>query len=95
VRQFHLVRWIVELPKNYADPSYCIVVGDLGKQNPDQGVPIQGDHCLLQLWRQIPEIWQGRDGSELPPLDQLRLLLVRLAQNWAHYPVFDWQPDVP
>ena len=58
-------------------------------------LPIQGDRRLLQLWRLIPQTRQGRNGSELSPLDQLRFLLVRLAENWARYRVFDWQPDVP
>ena len=28
-------------------------------------------------------------------MDQLSLLLVRLAENWDCFQVFDWQPDVP
>jgi hypothetical protein len=58
-------------------------------------LPIQGDRRLVELWRQIPETRQGRKGSELSPLDQLRFLLVRLAQHWSRYRLFDWQPDVP
>ena len=37
----------------------------------------------------------GRVGSEYTSLDQLRYLLISLADNWAHFRVFDWQPDVP
>uniref|UniRef100_A0A7C4PHR8 Uncharacterized protein n=1 Tax=Anaerolinea thermolimosa TaxID=229919 RepID=A0A7C4PHR8_9CHLR len=58
-------------------------------------LPIQGDHRLLQLWRQIPVARQGRNGFELSPLDQLRHLLVRLAENWARYRLSDWQPNAP
>jgi hypothetical protein len=58
-------------------------------------LPMEGDHRLVELWRQIPESRQGRNGSGLSPLDQLRYLLVYLSENWARYRVFDWQRDVP
>jgi len=35
-----------------------------------------------------------QNGSECSPLDQLRFLLVRLAENWARYRVFDWDKKV-
>jgi hypothetical protein len=28
-------------------------------------------------------------------VDQLRRLLIRLSENWHHYRIFDWQPEVP
>ena len=28
-------------------------------------------------------------------MDELRLLLIRLSENWPRYQVFDWQPEVP
>jgi len=49
---------------------------------------------LLDLWKQVPERRTGRDG-ELSPLDQLRLLLIRLSEHWNSYRLFDWQTDVP
>jgi transposase-like protein len=96
VCQFHLRRWVgrtLHELKQTIPPEWLWVIEEtkiLIKE-----LPIQGDRRLLQLWRQIPETRQGRNGSELSPLDQLRFLLVRLAQNWARYRVFDWQPDVP
>jgi hypothetical protein len=58
-------------------------------------LPIEGEKRLIQFWRQIPENRAGREQKALTPLDQLRFLLVRLAQNWTRFRVFDWQPDVP
>ena len=29
------------------------------------------------------------------PLDQLRYLIIRLAENWRRYRVFDWDKEVP
>ena len=96
VCQFHLRRWVGrtfhELKKTIP-PEWLWVIEET--KTLIKELPIQGDRRLLQLWRQIPETRQGRNGSELSPLDQLRFLLARLAKNWARYRVFDWQPDVP
>jgi transposase-like protein len=96
VCQFHLRRWVGRLLhelKQTVPAEWVWVVEET--QTMVKELPIQGDRRLLQLWRQIPATRQGRNGSELSPLDQLRFLLVRLAENWARYRVFDWQPDVP
>jgi hypothetical protein len=58
-------------------------------------LPSQGDRRLLQLLCRVPEMRRGRNGSENSPLDQLRYLLVRLPENWAHYRVFVWHLDMP
>jgi len=58
-------------------------------------LPLEGDKRLVALSRQLPPSRMGRVGSEYTSLDQLRYLLIRLADNWAHFRVFDWQPDVP
>jgi transposase-like protein len=96
VCQFHLRRWVgraLHELKQTVPAEWIWVVEET--QTLVKELPIEGDHRLVQLWRQIPVTRQGRNGSDLSPLDQLRFLLVRLAENWARYRVFDWQPDVP
>jgi transposase-like protein len=94
--QFHLRRWVGAalhvLKKNV--PGEFIWIID-ATNTIIKELPLHGDRRLLQLWRQVPETRRGRNGSEYSPLDQLRYILVRLAENWARYRVFDWQPDVP
>ena len=94
--QFHLRRWVgkvLHVLKETVPAEWQWVV-DEPKARVKQ-LPLHGNRRLLELWCQIPVTRQGRSGSELSPLDQLRNLLVRLAEHWAHYRVFDWQPDVP
>jgi transposase-like protein len=96
VCQFHLRRWVgkaLHELKESVPAEWLWVVEEIKTLVSE--LPLQGDRKLLHLWRQIPETRQGRNGSELSPLDQLRYLLVRLAENWARYRVFDWQGDVP
>ena len=96
VCQFHLRRWVGRTLHELKEtvPAEWVGVVEEAKAIVKE-LPIQGDRRLLALWRQIPETRQGRNGSEFSPLDQLRYLLVRLAENWRRYRVFDWQPDVP
>lgn len=96
VCQFHLRRWVGRTLHELKEtiPAEWLWVIEETKALVRE-LPIHGDRRLLELWRQIPESRQGRFGAELSPLDQLRFLLVRLAENWAHFRVFDWQPDVP
>jgi hypothetical protein len=58
-------------------------------------LPPDGDKQLVTLYKKIPENRAGRGGQALTPLDQLRLLLIRLSENWRRFRVFDWQPGVP
>jgi hypothetical protein len=60
-----------------------------------QDLPIEGDQRLVVLLRQLPPSQMGRADSPYTPLEQLRSLIVRLAENWARFRVFDWQPGVP
>jgi transposase-like protein len=96
VCQYHLRRWVGRTLHELKStlPPECLGLIEETKTLIKE-LPIEGDRRLLQLWRQIPETRRGRNGAELSPLDQLRFLLVRLAQNWARYRVFDWQPEVP
>jgi transposase-like protein len=96
VCQFHLRRWVgraLHDLKQAVPAEWVWVVEEI--QTLVNELPLHGDRRLVQLWRQIAETRQGRNGSELSPLDQLRYLLVRLAENWGRFRVFDWQPDVP
>ena len=58
-------------------------------------LPPEADKRLMALWKKIRDTRAGGAGQPLSPLDQLRYLLVRLAENWARFRVFDWQADVP
>lgn len=96
VCQFHLRRWVGRVLhelRGTVPPEWVKVVEETKAIVTE--LPLKGDRRLLELWRQIPENRQGRIGSEFSPLDQLRYLLARLAENWSRYRVFDWQADVP
>jgi hypothetical protein len=95
VCQFHLRRWVgraLHELKATLPPEWLPVVEETKTIVAE--LPLHGDRRLLELSRKTGTR-QGRNGSEFTPLDQLHLILVRLAQDWARYRVFDWQPDVP
>ena len=79
----------------------CQWLGDLSIQNrvhkPDgagvDGPPTNPSNQQLPP-QHLPECRSGQ-GQLLSPLDQLRLLLIRLSEHWPNYRVFDWQNDVP
>ena len=78
VCQFHLRPWVgrtLHELKDTLPTEWLWVIEDT--KTLIQELPIQGDRRLVELWRQIPETRQGRKGSDLSPLDQLRFLLVR------------------
>lgn len=95
VCQFHLRRWTgraLRDLKQSLPPEWLPVLEEI-KTIVDE-LPLHGDRRLLELSRRTGNR-QGRNGSEFTPLDQLHLLLVRLAQDWARYRVFDWHKEVP
>jgi len=96
VCQFHVRRWVGrslhELKPNL--PSEWLGMVDEVKQLLAD-LPIEGEKRLVALARQFPPAQARTEGSNVPPLDQLHYLVVRLAENWPRYRVFDWQPDVP
>ena len=96
VCQFHVRRWVglalYEL-QSVIPPEWQETLAEIKRLIAE--LPPDGDKRLVALWKKIPENRAGRAGQPLTPLDQLRLLLVRLAENWARFRVFDWQPDVP
>lgn len=96
VCQFHVRRWVgrtlYEL-RETVPKEWVWVLEEVHQLLQD--LPLHGDRRLLQLWRHIPQSRMGRRREELSPLDRLRLLLVRLAEDWSRYRVFDWDRDVP
>lgn len=96
VCQFHLRRWVGRTLQDlhkHVPVEWQWVIEEV--QHLTAELPIEGEKRLVQLWKRIPENRARREQKALTPLDQLRLLLIRLAENWRRYRVFDWQPDVP
>lgn len=94
--QFHVRRWVgrtIHELKEVLPPEWVEVAEEVRQILRD--LPIEGDKRLVALLRQLPPSQTGRSGNDATPLDQLRLLMVRLANNWAHFRVFDWQREVP
>ncbi len=55
----------------------------------------EGEKRLWQLYRLLPVNRRGRRSEEMTPLELLRHLIGRLAEDWASYREFDWQAEVP
>ena len=94
--QFHVRRWVglaVHELKQSLSPEWIGVADEVRQILRD--LPIAGDQRLVGLSRLFPPSQWGRTGSEFTPVDKLRSLIIRLAENWAQFRVFDWQPDVP
>ena len=93
--QFHVRRWVGRTLKELREtvPEEWLWVIDEVKLLISE-LPLEGSRRLFELWKQIPERRAGRD-QPLSPLDQLRLLLIRLSEHWPNYRIFDWQTDVP
>lgn len=94
--QFHVRRWVGRTLKELTQSvpaEWQGVVDEVGQILAD--LPRDGERRLWSLWKQIPESRMGRRDQPLSPLDQLRFLLVRLAQDWDKYRVFDWDQAVP
>jgi transposase-like protein len=94
--QFHVRHWVglaIHELKESLPPEWVGIAEEVRQILRD--LPIEGDKRLVALSRQFPASPWRRTGAEIPAVDKLRSLIVRLAQNWAHYRVFDWQPDVP
>jgi transposase-like protein len=96
VCQFHLRRWVGRTLRELRQtvPEVWQEVVDEIQEIIDE-LPIDGERRLFQLWKQIPENRQGRKDEPYSPLDQLRHLIIRLAENWKRYRVFDWDKEVP
>jgi transposase-like protein len=96
VCQFHVRRWVGRTLRELAGtipPEWQDLLDEVGQILAD--LPRHGDRRLLELWRQIPARRTGRKDEPLSALERLRLLLVRLAEDWDKYRVFEWDKEVP
>ena len=96
VCQFHLRRWVGKALRDLRTslPTEWHKTIDEIKQLV-QELPAEGDKRLMQIYRQLPVNRSGRRNEPMTALEQLRLLVGRLSEDWSRYRVFDWQPEVP
>lgn len=94
--QFHLKRWVGRALRDLRTnlPTEWQAVLDEVKELLKELAP-EGEKRLRQLYRQLPVNRRGRRSEQMTPLELLRHLIGRLAEDWASYRVFDWQPEVP
>lgn len=96
VCQFHLRRWVgrtLHELHSLLSTEWQETLAEIKQLIAE--LPPDGDKRLVALWKKIPKNRSGGCDQPNSALDQLRLLLVRLAENWDRFRVFDWQPDVP
>jgi transposase-like protein len=95
VCQFHVRRWVGRKLRQLRQdlPEEWLWVVEKTKTILDE-LPLDGDHQLVELYKQVSVPRQARD-QKLSPVDHLRGLLIRLSENWHRFRIFDWQPDVP
>jgi transposase-like protein len=94
--QFHVRRWVglaVHELKESLPPEWIGVAEEVRQILHD--LPIEGDKRLVAILRRFPPSSWRQAGGEVSPVDKLRFLTVRLAENWAKFRVFDWQEGVP
>jgi transposase-like protein len=94
--QFHVRRWVglaVHELKQSLPLEWVAVAEEVRQILRD--LPPEGDKRLVAISRQFPPSQWGQTGNEFSPVDKLRLMIVRLAENWAKFRVFDWQEGVP
>jgi transposase-like protein len=95
VCQFHVRRWVEKSLHALREtlPEEWVGMIDEVKQILQDLAP-EGSRQLLELYKKLPAR-QAQPDQPLSAVDQLRLLLIRLSDHWAQFPVFDWQTDVP
>lgn len=96
VCQFHLRRWVgkdLHELRELLPQEWTWVLDEIKLLLSE--LPIEGSRRLLDLYKQIPERFAFEPNGPRTPLEQLRLLLIRLSEHWASYRIFDWQQDVP
>lgn len=94
--QFHVRRWVgqaVHELKATLPPEWSGVAEEVRQILHD--LPVEGDKRLVAISRKLPPSSTGRAGSNYTPVDKLRSMILRLAENWARFRVFDWQEGVP
>jgi hypothetical protein len=96
VCQFHVRRWVGKTLhdlRQTLSQEWTWVLDEI-KQLLGE-LPIEGSRRLLELYKQIPERFTSEPDQLRTPMEQLRLLLIRLSEHWPTYRIFDWQQDVP
>jgi transposase-like protein len=95
VCQFHVRRWVGRTLRDLRTTlakDWHWVLDEI--EELIEALPPEGDRRLYALWKQLP----GRkSASDQPrtPLEQLRILLLRLSETWKSYCLFDQDPEVP
>ena len=95
VCQFHLRRWVgrsVHRLRKQLPEKWLWVLDEVARLIDE--LPLDGGQQLFDLWKQV-NVPRHNPNQPLSPVDELRLLLIRLSENWHRYRVFDWQPEVP
>jgi hypothetical protein len=96
VCQFHVRRWVGKTLhdlRQTLSQEWTWVLDEI-KQLLGE-LPIEGSRRLLELYKQIPERFASEPDGPRTPMEQLRLLLIRLSEHWPTYRIYDWQQDVP
>ena len=94
--QFHVRRWVGQAVHELKEtlPVEWVGVAEEVRQIL-RDLPPEGDKRLVAISRLFPPSAWRRAGEAFSPVDKLRLLILRLAENWAKFRVFDWQAGVP
>jgi transposase-like protein len=94
VCQFHVRRWVGRARHQLADrlPEEWLWVLEKIKQIMED-MPPEGAKQLLQLYQRLPG--NLKQGQKRSPVDELRLLLIRLSENWGRYTSFFHDADIP
>jgi transposase-like protein len=94
--QFHVRRWVGQAVHELKQslPAEWVGVAEEVRQIL-RDLPPEGDKRLVAISRLFPPSSWSRAGAEFSPVDKLRFMIVRLAENWAKFRVFDWQDGVP
>jgi len=94
VCQFHVRRWVGRALRELSQtvPQDWLWVLDEVKTLLAE-LPPEGSRRLLELYKQVPARFSA--SGQYTPLEQLRLLLIRMSEHWESYCIFAWQKDVP
>jgi len=96
VCQFHVRRWVgraVHDLRETVPKEWLWAVEEVARLIDE--LPPEGEKRLVEVARQLPVRRAGRRDQPWSPLEQLRHLLVRLAEDWVKYRLFDTDPGVP
>jgi transposase-like protein len=96
VCQFHVRRWVgktLHELKESLPPEWLQAREEVKQLIHD--LPLEGDKRLMAIYKQLPRTGLGRSGGVCAGVDQLRVLISRLIENWSRFRVFDWQKEVP